>query len=60
MKIIEKCSMCGTECESLHEFDSLEAFHAAAANGEIGPEEFEHDAERSDCGGTLTYSEAEQ
>ena len=58
MKIIEKCSMCGTECESNNDWASLEAFHAAAANGEIGIEEFEHDTERSDCGGTLTYSEA--
>jgi len=58
MKIIEKCSMCGTECESIHEFDSLEAFHAAAANGEIGDEEFAHDTEHTDCGGTLIYSEA--
>jgi hypothetical protein len=59
MKIIEKCSMCGTECESAHDFDSLEAFHAAAANGEIGLDEFEHDAANADCGGTLTFSEAE-
>ena len=59
MKIIEKCSMCGTEFESIHDFASLEAFHAAAANGEIEVEEFDHDTENSDCGGTLTYSEAE-
>jgi len=59
MKIIEKCSMCETECESIHEFDSLEAFHSAAANGEIGNDEFDHDLENSDCGGTLSYSEAE-
>ena len=55
MKIIEKCSMCGTERESLHDWDSIEEFHAAAANGEIGVDEFDHDVLNSDCGGTLTY-----
>jgi len=59
MKIIETCSACGSRCESHSDFESLEAFHAAAADGMIELDEFDHDAKESDCGGTLTFSEAE-
>ncbi len=55
MKIIQKCSVCGTECESKHDWDSLEEFY----NAELSEPEFEHDEDNRDCGGTLTYEEGE-
>ena len=55
MKIIQKCSVCGTECESKHDWDSLEEFYKA----ELSEPEFEHDEDNRDCGGTLTYEEGE-
>ena len=57
MKIIEKCSACGTKCESRNDWESLEEFHAACARGEVDIDEFEHDLQGVDCGGTLSFEE---
>lgn len=54
MKIIQRCSVCGTVCESYHEWDNLAEFYAADMMDEP---EFEHDKNNRDCGGRLTYEE---
>lgn len=54
IKIIQRRSVCGTECMSYHEWDSLEEFLKA----ELDEPEFEHDEGERDCGGKLTYEEA--
>lgn len=51
-KVTQHCPVCNTYCESYHEWDSLEEFYAA----DLDEPEFEHDEERSDCGGSLKYT----
>jgi hypothetical protein len=50
MKIIMKCSVCGTIQTSEFEYDSLENFYANCEN--VDDTGLAHDA---DCGGTMTY-----
>jgi len=53
MKIIQRCSVCGTECISNHDWDSLDTF----LKTDLDEPEFEHDESERDCGGKLTYEE---
>jgi hypothetical protein len=52
MKIYQKCSVCGTEHESRHDWESLDEFYGA----QLDEPEFEHDEGNRDCGGTISYS----
>ena len=45
--------MCGTECISNHDWDSLDTF----LKTDLDEPEFEHDEGERDCGGKLTYEE---
>jgi len=54
MKIIQKCPVCNTECESYHDWNSLEDFLQA----DLDEPEFNHDEGDRDCGGSLEYLEA--